>query len=372
MENRISNGKPHVESLIWFLTSKCNLKCKHCYYYGEQDKSLFEGELKYADFKKFLPNILSWGVRNIHFLGGEPTVHPDFLGILALCSEQGISTSFNTNSINLDEKYVSAIRKHEVTAVTFSIEGPDRESNDFLRGKGAFEKTVEAINLFRRIRSKKAPVKLPLVALEIGFNRRWNDKVERMLGLIEDIEPDMLLLQPTKAEGRALISQQDIVLTKDEIFLRMPDISRLISNIPREIVYELAFPPKWIEYGNAVARCTVSSQHICNAVKRQCTVTPNGDVIPCLLAPQIVGEKNIPKIDCRDFNEVLSSHHFQNFFRIKEKNKDVLPEICQNCTYRYLLLCEPCPLSNIAEKRINANYCQKAIERLKEMSKLRS
>jgi len=67
----IKRGLP--VSLIFFVTSRCNLLCRHCFYWEELNKK--KGELELPEIEKIaksLPNLLT-----VSLTGGEPYLRPD-------------------------------------------------------------------------------------------------------------------------------------------------------------------------------------------------------------------------------------------------------------------------------------------------------
>ena len=73
----IKQGLP--VNLIFFVTSKCNLLCRHCFYWEELN--LPKNELSLDEIEKVarsLPNLLS-----LSLTGGEPYLRPDLPDIAA-------------------------------------------------------------------------------------------------------------------------------------------------------------------------------------------------------------------------------------------------------------------------------------------------
>lgn len=100
-----------VNTLQVFITNKCNLRCKACFYahnLGKEDMSL--EEYKQA-VRKYLGNI-----RKVILLGGEPTLHKDLNKIIAFNTESGLRTTLYTNGTNL-----KALKKADMSKTKIRI-----------------------------------------------------------------------------------------------------------------------------------------------------------------------------------------------------------------------------------------------------------
>ena len=55
--------------------TKCNIKCKFCYYYSEVNKD----NNSYDEIVKELEKYKKHGVESVDITGGEPTIHKDIV-----------------------------------------------------------------------------------------------------------------------------------------------------------------------------------------------------------------------------------------------------------------------------------------------------
>jgi MoaA/NifB/PqqE/SkfB family radical SAM enzyme len=61
------------------LTRQYQLNCTHCY--NGSGPGGGHGTMSREDWSKVLHQAATGGVRNVQFIGGEPTMHPDFAGL---------------------------------------------------------------------------------------------------------------------------------------------------------------------------------------------------------------------------------------------------------------------------------------------------
>jgi len=126
----------------------CNLRCVHCINAsGPRDPWLAPMD---ADaVRGWVNEAAELGVREIYFTGGEPFLHPELLPLLAYALERAPTTVL-TNGTLIDEPTADALaalaaRARYSLELRVSLDDPDRERNDAIRGRGAFERALRAI-----------------------------------------------------------------------------------------------------------------------------------------------------------------------------------------------------------------------------------
>lgn len=122
--------------LVWVeLTRRCNLTCPHCYIEGGPAR---QDEMPTSEFYRLLDEFADMGVWAIAFTGGEPTLHPDFVGLVRHARQRNLLVGVATNgmfltqelldslprdgviiSVSLDNLHVSA--QHDFTIATKAI-----------------------------------------------------------------------------------------------------------------------------------------------------------------------------------------------------------------------------------------------------------
>jgi radical SAM protein with 4Fe4S-binding SPASM domain len=128
-------------------TFKCNLKCIYCYN-KEDRKETGHTELSSEEWFDVLNQAKELGVDTVVFTGGEPLLRKDTLEIAKYANGIGMSSQVLTNSTLINERNVKEIVA-TFCSVGLSLDSHIRERNDFLRGKGSYEKTIRAIRLLK-------------------------------------------------------------------------------------------------------------------------------------------------------------------------------------------------------------------------------
>ncbi len=142
-------GGQRVMTIQMDITNACNLSCAHCYHSHHNNK----GAIKLDDwfeiidqYKQFLDEY-HWRPK-IVICGGEPTVSPYLLPLISKVDSiwPGVRVSILTNGTRLTEKLLDALSPYNIE-MQISLDGPDAEKHDLVRGKGAFEKALTGLKL---------------------------------------------------------------------------------------------------------------------------------------------------------------------------------------------------------------------------------
>lgn len=91
------------------------------------------------------------GVLEVLFSAGEPLLRDDIVELVRYTHEQGLLSRINTNGLLLDAALVSKLREAGLTQCGVSIDHPDPEAHDRLRGvPGAYRRAVSGIEALVR------------------------------------------------------------------------------------------------------------------------------------------------------------------------------------------------------------------------------
>lgn len=132
-----------VSWVAFHLTDRCQLDCQHCL----RDPGLVPKDLPLALIRKVLGEARAvYGTAHVALTGGEPTLHPEFAGVLDAIVEHGCSWHMVTNAKRFEHtlallKDVPS-RKKQLSAVDFSLDGADERTHDTIRGPGSFREVM--------------------------------------------------------------------------------------------------------------------------------------------------------------------------------------------------------------------------------------
>lgn len=129
--------------VIWNLTRRCNLKCRHCYAVAADHH--FPGELSTAEAYTVLDDLASYGIPALILSGGEPLSRPDTLDIARRSKAHGLYTALSTNGTPVIGKVADDIAEIGFDYVGISLDGIGA-TNDWFRGQsGAFDAALSGV-----------------------------------------------------------------------------------------------------------------------------------------------------------------------------------------------------------------------------------
>ena len=137
-------------SAVWIQVTGtwCNLQCTHCLN-ASGPVEPWLAPMAAADVERHVDEAARLGAREVYFTGGEPFLHEHLLELLAYALAR-LPTTVLTNGTLITERVADrlaelASRSRYSLEVRVSLDDPDREANDRVRGRGAFDRALAAI-----------------------------------------------------------------------------------------------------------------------------------------------------------------------------------------------------------------------------------
>ena len=135
-------------TLQWHITQACDLHCRHCYDRSDRSTLALRQAMRILDdLEDFCRNRHVKG--QVSFTGGNPLLHPDFSAIYKSAAERGFTLAILGNPASREQlEELVSIRMPDFFQV--SLEGRP-EYNDFIRGKGHFQRVMDFLVLLREL-----------------------------------------------------------------------------------------------------------------------------------------------------------------------------------------------------------------------------
>jgi len=129
--------------VIWNLTRRCNLRCRHCYT-SSADVD-FPGELTHDEAMAVLEDLGGFGIPALILSGGEPLARRDLFEIAERARQMGMYLALSTNGTQLVGEAADRVAQIGFDYVGISLDGIGA-TNDWFRGKtGAFDAAVAGV-----------------------------------------------------------------------------------------------------------------------------------------------------------------------------------------------------------------------------------
>ena len=131
--------------VLWEVTNRCNMNCKHCLYFTPNDKSKSTDISTESAFQIIHQMQNDGSIDEVWLSGGEPLMRVDLFSIINKITECGMKPSLSTNGYLVDPCLAKKLRVSGVGYAHLSIDGINSEIHDKFRQKrGAFEHVLAA------------------------------------------------------------------------------------------------------------------------------------------------------------------------------------------------------------------------------------
>ncbi len=184
--------KNNLRQIFFYIIDDCNLRCEQCLYKLEIGFQLEKKEVDFDDAIKLLSDFREMGAIKLTLMGGEPTLYgikennKPLLELIKKAKELGyeyvrIDTNGQFNSKLLEQPEFKMLDE-----ITFSIDGPNKEINDSIRGYGSFDKCV---NNIKRAKELGYNIDITSCISKYMINRDENGNLylDRMIKFAEDL-----------------------------------------------------------------------------------------------------------------------------------------------------------------------------------------
>ena len=297
------------------LTSRCNLKCVHCYIRDTEHRK----ELGYDEICNILDQIADEGCLWLCFTGGEPLTRPDFKDIYSYAKHKGFLITLFSNATLITPSMADFLAAEPPFIIDISLYGMTAETYEKVTGiPGSFDRFMKGIELAldRHLPLKFKSMVINLNAHEFHDMRRW----AKSLGVNHRYDMNI----NCKIDGNTEPVQYR--LTPEEVISLQAEDKELAESVSKELT----------------RLCKVRSEnpylYLCSAGVHNFYITSDGKLNICVFS-------SMPNHDLR-----TRSFH-EGFFDIFPKVRDIKRtrfSECQVCPA--LNVCGYCPASAILER----------------------
>jgi len=139
--------RPSAPELVsWDVTSRCNLRCVHCYATAGTEPAA--DDLGTAEAKRFISELADIGVFQLVLLGGEPFLRGDILTLIQYARACQLDVGLSTNGTLITPEVARQLADLGLNGVQVSIDSSRAEVHDQFRGvPGSWRKATYAARL---------------------------------------------------------------------------------------------------------------------------------------------------------------------------------------------------------------------------------
>ena len=294
---------PAKLDFMWLeLTSKCNLRCLHCYAKGEINNNLNNSDLDTKFWEKIIKEGSYLNCHKMQFIGGEPFLRKDLFNLADYAKENGYEfIEVFTNGTLLSREKIKTIKNLGLN-IAISIYSYCQETHESItRVKNSFKNVLKNLEI---LKEEDVPTRVAVIIM-----KQNQGTITRTLNFLKRLgiasRPDVV--RPTGDNDFQSIMPCMEVLKK-WCFVKEPNFSTSYE----DFYYNQNWNSCWVG---------------------KIAITSNGNVIPCIFARNhVVGKLS----DSISLTEVIKNKDLQYFWKI---TKDDV-EVCKDCEYRYV--CRDC------------------------------
>jgi MoaA/NifB/PqqE/SkfB family radical SAM enzyme len=134
-------GKPFPMIAQFYITHRCNFRCKWCNFWRNPKKD----EIPLPKFKQIVSDLGRMGTCYINFTGGEPLLMPDMMERIAFCKKKVPFVHMVSNGFLLTKEKAIQLSKAGIDAVSISINGIGDNYDKSTGVKGSYTHAIEAV-----------------------------------------------------------------------------------------------------------------------------------------------------------------------------------------------------------------------------------
>lgn len=296
-----------------FVTSRCNLKCVHCFsaYQEPVDMSL-------EDLKSLFDQLEKMGVLEVRINGGEPLLHPEIGKILQMLENRHFRRVILTNGTLLTDEIAKQLQRANVIP-TVSLDDSEAAGHDRFRGvDGTFEKTLAGLRTLLRNHVH--------YGINCCLHAKNLDKIESLVNLAVDYDACRIAFLDLKPIGR-MKNHQEWIPSQREYETAMTRLLTARAKHRKAVDVSL----------DAYLSCLVLRESTieakkgyvsCSAGRTRLSISSDGGVYPC---NTVLGDPKWTIGNLR--SETLADIWFSKnwvFFRGAVKTSDL--KQCRTCT----------------------------------------
>lgn len=161
---------------LWLeITGQCQLECVHCY--ADSGPYGTHGSMSQKDWVGVIEDAARLGVNTLQFIGGEPTLHPDFPKLLKTAADHRIEVEIFSNLVHITPTLWDLFSNMRVSIAT-SWYSEDPKEHAAITNRNSFKMTKAGISEALR---RGIPIRVGIIGIH------EDQKVERARQLLMEL-----------------------------------------------------------------------------------------------------------------------------------------------------------------------------------------
>lgn len=288
------------------VTWNCNQKCSYCYLACDKEANSSEKNMPLDVFRRILMKIWDEGIRDVYFIGGEPTLHKQFPELVAMVNEYAWQRKgICTNGVDLSDETAKLIADNFDYA-SVSLRGTEATTTEITKNPESFMNTIRTLKRF-----SDAGLEL---RIGVDLLPRHFDELDAIIRILEENGVRFLNIDLHRMIPVGNARRSDVATIED-----YRTLLRNIHDIATKKGYILNFE-------DCLPLCLFDEDlrghiNMCKCGTSKVWVDPYGNVRRCACTSGAIG--NLMMQDLKDIWESDVMQKFRSF--------DWVPDECKTC-----------------------------------------
>jgi len=301
---------PRPYTLVAELTYACPLHCVYCS--NPVDFARHHDALEADDWRRVLREAEQLGVVQVNFTGGEPLLRRDLEVLVEQARALDLYTNLITSGIPLERERLVRLRQLGLDNVQVSIQDARPAESDRIAGCEAFQGKLRVARWVKELGFS--------LTVNVVLHRQNLDRIEESIALAEELHADRLELANAQYLGWAFLNRPALLPTAAQLERARSVAARARARLEGRMEVVFVIPDYYVEFPPACMD---------GWGRRFIVVTPDGLLLPCLLAHTLPG-LSFGNVREASVEELWTSSPGLIAFR----GEAWMPEPCRNCDRR--------------------------------------
>lgn len=296
-------------ALLAELTYACPLHCPYC----SNPVALgdYRDELDTQEWIRVITQAADLGVLQLHLSGGEPLQRRDIVDLVGCAYQHGLYTNLITSGLGLSRRRAEQLRAAGLDHVQVSVQGPDAATSERIAGIRSFERKLDVARMVKELG-------WPLT-LNVVLHRDNLDRVGDILDLATRLGADRIELANTQYYGWAGLNRERLLPSREQL----DRAERTVRDARRRLAGQMEIVYVIPDYYSRYPKPCMDGW-----ARRQLTVVPNGDALPCPAAHTLP----LPRASVREHSLQWIWEEAPMFEAFR--GVSWMPEPCRSCDRR--------------------------------------
>jgi len=198
------------------LTRACNLSCDHCFVDVETQRH--PRELSVAQLDALFAELSGAGAPLVLLAGGEPLMRPDFWEIVEASDRWDLDAALCTNATMIKRATAERLAATSIKWFSVSLDGPNAEIHDRLRGKGSFARAYAGVRALIAANARGVKLRVTVTAENAPY-------LADFASIARELRVPEIIFKPFRhTTGGAALTSTHLYITR-EAYLRAVEVA---------------------------------------------------------------------------------------------------------------------------------------------------